>query len=149
MRLPAAALPLLALATIASAAVRRRAVGRAGRVGEVLLSERAASALGVAAGDTLEASGDAAFPASERYVVKAVYRPQADPVEVGRDSRFGASTSTISSGSPGRGSRAARGRAPEGSARAAQVRDRCSARASASTPTRARSSPSALPERSR
>jgi len=88
MRLPAAALPLLALATIASAASADAPSGGPGRVGEVLLSERAASALGVAAGDTLEASGDAAFPASERYVVKAVYRPQADPVEVGRDSRF-------------------------------------------------------------
>ena len=87
MRLPAAALPLLALATIASASDYAPS-GGPGRVGEVLLSERAAAALGVAAGDTLEASGDAAFPTSERYVVKSVYRPQADPVEVGRDSRF-------------------------------------------------------------
>jgi len=88
MRLPAAALPLLALATIASAADSHAPSGGPGRVGELLLSERAASALGVAAGDTLEASGDAGFRAPERYVVRAVYRPQADPVEVGRDSRF-------------------------------------------------------------
>jgi putative ABC transport system permease protein len=81
MLLPAAA---LALATVVSYAPS----GGAGRVGEVLLSERAASALGVAAGDTIEASGEAAFAAPERYVVTDVYRPQADPVEVGRDSRF-------------------------------------------------------------
>ena len=62
--------------------------GGPGRVGEVLLSERAASALGVSAGDTVEASGDARFPAPERYVVRAIYRPMADPVEVGRDSRY-------------------------------------------------------------
>jgi len=85
MRLPAAALPLLACATIASAAAPS---GGPGRVGEVLLSERAASALGVSAGDTIDAGGDAAFAAPERYVVRDVYRPQADPVEVGRDSRF-------------------------------------------------------------
>ena len=88
MRLLAAALPLLAYASFASAADSYAPSGGPGRVGEVLLSERAAMALGVAAGDTVEASGDAAFPASERYVVLNVYRPQADPVEVGRDSRF-------------------------------------------------------------
>ena len=88
MRLPAAALPLLAVASFASAADSYAPSGGPGRVGEVLLSERAAMALGVAAGDTVEASGDAAFPAPERYVVASVYRPQADPVEVGRDSRF-------------------------------------------------------------
>jgi putative ABC transport system permease protein len=57
-------------------------------VGEVLLSERAADALGVARGDTVEAASDAAMGGAERYVVAGVYRPQADPVEVGRDSRF-------------------------------------------------------------
>jgi putative ABC transport system permease protein len=76
--------PLVALASIATYAP----AGGPGRVGEVLLSERPASALGVAAGDTVEASGDAALTAPERYVVSGVYRPQADPVEVGRDSRF-------------------------------------------------------------
>jgi putative ABC transport system permease protein len=62
--------------------------GGPGRVGEVLLSERATSALRVARGDTIEAASDARFGSSERYVVAGVYRPQADPVEVGRDSRF-------------------------------------------------------------
>ncbi|MEP7027418.1 MAG: FtsX-like permease family protein [Candidatus Eisenbacteria bacterium] len=62
--------------------------GGPGRVGEVLLSERAAKALGVARGDTVDASPTAAFDAPERYVVAGVYRPQADPVEVGRDSRY-------------------------------------------------------------
>ena len=61
-----------------------------GTVGEILLSERAARALGAAAGDTIEASSAAAFTAGavERYRVVHVYRPAADPVEVGRDSRF-------------------------------------------------------------
>jgi putative ABC transport system permease protein len=58
------------------------------QVGEILLSERAASALGVAAGDTIEAARAATFDAPERYRVVRVYRPEADPVEVGRDSRF-------------------------------------------------------------
>ncbi len=62
--------------------------GGPGRVGEVLLSERAASALGVARGDTIEAAPTGAFGDAERYVVTGVYRPQADPIEVGRDSRF-------------------------------------------------------------
>jgi len=59
-----------------------------GAVGEILLSERAAAALGVAAGDTIEAAPSAAFTVPERYRVARVYRPAADPVEVGRDSRF-------------------------------------------------------------
>lgn len=62
--------------------------GGPGRVGEVLLSERAAEALGVARGDTIDAAPSATFAAPERYVVFGVYRPQADPVEVGRDSRY-------------------------------------------------------------
>ena len=81
MIFPAAALALVTIVSYAPA-------GGPGRVGEVLLSERAASALGVAAGDTVDASGDAGFAAPERYVVVGVYRPQADPVEVGRDSRY-------------------------------------------------------------
>ena len=60
----------------------------ASSVGEILLSERAATALGVAAGDTVEAAPDATFARPERYRVAAVYRPSADPVEVGRDTRF-------------------------------------------------------------
>ena len=87
MRLPVAAL-VLALGTSHASASDFAPSGGPGKVGEVLLSERAASALGVAKGDTVEASGDARFPAPERYVVAGVYRPMADPVEVGRDSRF-------------------------------------------------------------
>jgi putative ABC transport system permease protein len=59
-----------------------------GRVGEVRLSERAARSLGVEAGDTLEASSDERFATPERYRVFDVYRPHADPGEVGRDSRY-------------------------------------------------------------
>ena len=59
-----------------------------GAVGEILLSERAATALGAAAGDTIEVAARAGFDAPERYRVVSVYRPAADPVEVGRDTRF-------------------------------------------------------------
>jgi putative ABC transport system permease protein len=62
--------------------------GGPGRVGEVLLSERAAHALGVAAGDTIDAASDAGFAQPERYRVAGVYRPEADPIEVGKDTRF-------------------------------------------------------------
>lgn len=78
---------LLALALV-SAPAAARAPGAGGGVGEILLSERAASALGAAAGDTIEAAAAATFDAPERYRVLRVYRPAADPVEVGRDSRF-------------------------------------------------------------
>ena len=83
-------LMLLALAFFAGPAARALAspAGVPGRVSEVLLSERAATALGVARGDTIDAAPSAAFDAPERYVVAGVYRPQADPVEVGRDSRY-------------------------------------------------------------
>ncbi len=64
------------------------AAGPLGTVGELLLSERAAAALGAAAGDTIEAASSATFAAPERYRVLRVYRPSADPVEVGRDTRF-------------------------------------------------------------
>lgn len=60
----------------------------AGGVGEILLSERAASALGAAQGDTIDASPTADFPHPERYRVAGIYRPAADPIEVGRDTRF-------------------------------------------------------------
>ncbi len=74
---------MLALAVLSAAPT-----GASGHVGEVLLSERAALALGVARGDTVDAAPTAAFAAPERYVVSGIYRPQADPVEVGRDSRY-------------------------------------------------------------
>jgi putative ABC transport system permease protein len=57
-------------------------------VGEILLSERAADALEVSVGDTIEASAQATFGAPELYRVAGVYRPRADPVEVGKDTRF-------------------------------------------------------------
>ena len=81
-------LVLLLVALGASGAGAAVPSGGPGRVGEVLLAERAASALGVARGDTIEAAPTGAFGDAERYVVAGVYRPQADPIEVGRDSRF-------------------------------------------------------------
>ncbi len=86
------ALPAFLAALMLVAATARAGgfapAGGPGRVGEVCLSERAAAALGAAPGDTLEASADARFPAPERYRVVDVYRPHADPGEVGRDSRY-------------------------------------------------------------
>jgi|SRR5688572_182030 len=81
----ASVLALLATVLLAPPAAAQPARAE---VGEILLSERAASALGAAAGDTIEASATATFDAPERYRVLRVYRPAADPVEVGRDSRF-------------------------------------------------------------
>jgi putative ABC transport system permease protein len=88
MPLRAAPWSLLLLLCSCAAAAAAAPAGGPGRVGEVLLSERAADALGVARGDTVEAASDAAMGGAERYVVAGVYRPQADPVEVGRDTRF-------------------------------------------------------------
>ena len=92
-RLPGALVALLLLALPSPAAASRVLIPRVpaggpGRVGEVQLSERAAAALGVSPGDTVEAAPTAGFDGAERYVVRGVYRPQADPVEVGRDSRY-------------------------------------------------------------
>jgi putative ABC transport system permease protein len=80
----------LAAALVVSLCAGRDAAARApsggpGRVGELLLSERAAAGLGVVRGDTIEAAPTAAFEAGERYVVAGIYRPKADPFEVGRD----------------------------------------------------------------
>jgi putative ABC transport system permease protein len=75
------------LAFAATAAVSRPGASGEAVIGEVLLSERAARALGVIAGDTVLASSTATFSAPERYRVAGVYRPGADPVEVGRDTR--------------------------------------------------------------
>jgi len=78
-----AAAALLAVLPTAAAGARPD-----GGVGEILLSERAATALGAVQGDTIEAAPDGGFAAPERYRVVRVYRPAADPVEVGRDTRF-------------------------------------------------------------
>lgn len=79
---------VLAFVLLSAPNVSAALAGGPGRVGEVLLSERAAAALGVARGDTVDAAPTAAFAAPERYVVSGIYRPQADPVEVGRDTRY-------------------------------------------------------------
>ncbi len=81
-------LAALAAASVLAAVPGPVAARPPGTVGEILLSERAASALGAAAGDTIEAAAGATFAVPERYRVLSVYRPSADPVEVGRDTRF-------------------------------------------------------------
>ncbi len=57
-------------------------------IGEILLSERAAIALGAAQGDTIDVATGADLQGAERFRVALVYRPEADPNEVGRDSRY-------------------------------------------------------------
>lgn len=50
---------------------------------ELWIADRTAHALGLAAGDTLEASADAALRGARRFRIAGVYRPQADPFEIG------------------------------------------------------------------
>jgi putative ABC transport system permease protein len=50
---------------------------------EVVISDRAAAQLGVAAGDTLEIGGSADLRGSQRFVVAGIHRPRADPFEIG------------------------------------------------------------------
>lgn len=50
---------------------------------DLLLCDRTASALGLAAGDTLELAADASMQGARRFRVAGVYRPAADPFEVG------------------------------------------------------------------
>jgi len=52
---------------------------------DVVITDRTAARLGVAAGDTIEVAANAAMRAAQRYVVRGVYRPQADPFEVGHE----------------------------------------------------------------
>lgn len=50
---------------------------------EIVISDRTAAAMNLAAGDTLEIAANAAMRESKRFVVSGVYRPDADPFEVG------------------------------------------------------------------
>ena len=50
---------------------------------EIWIADRTAQALGLAAGDTVETAADAAMRGGRLFRVAGVYRPQADPFEVG------------------------------------------------------------------
>jgi putative ABC transport system permease protein len=52
-------------------------------VSDLLLADRTARTLGVGTGDTLEVAGDAAMRDARRYRIAGVYRPRADPFEIG------------------------------------------------------------------
>src|SRR6185436_10951909 len=52
-------------------------------VSDLLLADRTAHSLGVAVGDTLEVAGDATMRAAHRYRIAGIYRPRADPFEIG------------------------------------------------------------------
>lgn len=89
--MPARALRFLAPLVVVGTALGAQPSGAApaaGAIGELLLSERAATALEATVGDTIEVAARASFDVPERYRVVAVRRPAADPVEVGRDTRF-------------------------------------------------------------
>ncbi|HZM14511.1 MAG TPA: FtsX-like permease family protein [Candidatus Krumholzibacteria bacterium] len=60
-----------------------RCAAAAAPLTEVVVSDRTAAALGLATGDTLEIGADAAMRRSRRFVVGGIYRPTADPFEVG------------------------------------------------------------------
>ncbi len=59
------------------------AVEPAAPLPEFMLTDRTARALGVVAGDTVDVSPDAAMRGGRAFRVAAVYRPHADPYEVG------------------------------------------------------------------
>lgn len=52
-------------------------------VSDVLLADRTARALGVVEGDTLEIAAEAGMQSAERFRVAGIYRPPADPFEIG------------------------------------------------------------------
>jgi putative ABC transport system permease protein len=59
------------------------AAGPAPGVSDLLLADRTARSLGVAVGDTLEVAGDATMRDARRYRIAGIYRPRADPFEIG------------------------------------------------------------------
>ncbi len=69
--------------TITSCAMPGFAAARPGPISDLLLTDRTARALGVAAGDTVEVAGLASMRGARRFRVAGVYRPGADPFEVG------------------------------------------------------------------
>ena len=72
------------LATIALLAVLDASAAATPKpVSDVVIADRTARALQVAAGDTLEIAADASMHGAQRFRVAAVYRPHADPYEVG------------------------------------------------------------------
>jgi putative ABC transport system permease protein len=52
---------------------------------DVVLTDRTAARLGVAVGDTVEIAANAALRDAGRFVVGGIYRPHADPFEVGNE----------------------------------------------------------------
>jgi len=52
-------------------------------VSDVVIADRTARVLGVAAGDTLEIASDASMRDARRFHIAGIYRPHADPYEVG------------------------------------------------------------------
>ena len=52
---------------------------------DVVITDRTAARLGVAVGDTIAVAANAAMRRAQHYVVRGIYRPQADPFEVGHE----------------------------------------------------------------
>jgi putative ABC transport system permease protein len=60
-----------------------RAASQPATLSDLVLTDRSASALGVAVGDTLEVAAEASMRGARRFRIAGVYRPGADPFEVG------------------------------------------------------------------
>lgn len=50
---------------------------------ELLMTDRTAAAFGLAIGDTIDVAADAGMTAAHRFRISGIYRPKADPFEIG------------------------------------------------------------------
>ncbi len=50
---------------------------------EILVTDRTAASLGLAIGDTVEVAGDAGMSTADTFRIAGIYRPKADPFEIG------------------------------------------------------------------
>jgi putative ABC transport system permease protein len=75
---------LLAFATLLPAVGQADAT-KPEPLSDVVITDRTAARLGVAVGDTIEIAADAAMRNTQLHVIRGIYRPQADPFEVGHE----------------------------------------------------------------
>lgn len=68
---------------VAAALLGAAGVSAAAELPEIWIADRTAHTFGLAAGDTVEAAADAAMRGVRTFRVAGIYRPQADPFEVG------------------------------------------------------------------
>lgn len=80
-----ALLRVAGMAAFFATVTARLAASEPGALSDVVISDRTAARLGAAVGDTLEVAANAAWRDAERFVVRGIYRPGADPFEVGNE----------------------------------------------------------------